>query len=348
MTMKSKLLLSSFSKINPRLIEPFCGKCIAVTGASGYIGSLLCRYIIFCNEIYNSRINLVAFGRNRKKVDEILQNYGQYNFEYIDFEKDSLCKVKGIDYIVHAASITKSKTMIEKPTLVLNTAINGCRTMLELAKLNNAKLLNISSMEAYGDLQLGEIAQEDKLGYIDILSPRSCYPESKRFCECLCAAYSSEYSIPTISARLAQTFGVGVLKEENRAFAQFVKSAIKGEDIILNTLGKSEANYVNSIDCLEALLLLLNKGESRTIYNVVDPKSHRTILSMAELVSKTISNGVSRVVISYDKSNKAGYASDVHLRMSNDRIKKLGWCPKKDLVQSILQLRDYLIEQSFE
>ncbi len=56
---------------------------------------------------------------------------------------------------------------------------------------------------------------------------RSCYPEGKRICECLCNAYASEYKIPVKIARLAQTFGAGILESDNRVYVQFAKSAIE-------------------------------------------------------------------------------------------------------------------------
>ena len=66
----------------------------------------------------------------------------------------------------------------------------------------------------------------------------------------MCIAYMSEYNIPVKIARLAQTFGAGILPGENRVFAQFAKSAIKGKDIVLHTKGMSEGNYCYTRDCI--------------------------------------------------------------------------------------------------
>ena len=88
---------------------------------------------------------------------------------------------------------------------------------------------------------------------------------------------------------MAQTFGAGILPTENRVFAQFARSALKGEDIVLKTEGKSEGNYVYTIDAVKAILMLLYKGEAGQAYNVANESSHTTIRKMAELVSKTLS-----------------------------------------------------------
>ncbi len=104
----------------------------------------------------------------------------------------------------------------------------------------------VSSMEMYGKFEKeGEKSpyiDEETLGYINPLEIRSNYPESKRMCENMCVAYKKQYDLPVSVARLSQTFGAGILQTENRVFAQFARSAIRGEDIVLHTLGKSEGN----------------------------------------------------------------------------------------------------------
>ena len=82
----------------------------------------------------------------------------------------------------------------------------------------------ISSMEVYGILNTQDHKiTENQLGYVNLASVRSCYPEGKRYCECLCNAYAAQYNVNVVTARLAQTFGAGILKTENRVFAQFAK-----------------------------------------------------------------------------------------------------------------------------
>ncbi len=74
-------------------------------------------------------------------------------------------------------------------------------------------------------------------------------------CENMCVAYAKQYDLPVSIARLSQTFGAGILQTENRVFAQFARSAIRGEKIVLHTLGKSEGNYCYTRDTVKALIL---------------------------------------------------------------------------------------------
>lgn len=127
--------------------------------------------------------------------------------------------------------------MVTKPVETICVAVDGTRNILELAKENDVKsVVYISSMEVYGspDASLPYVSEND-YGYVDILNVRSCYPEGKRMCECLCTSYAHEYNLPIKIARLAQTFGAGVSKNETRVFAQFARSLINEEDIILHT-----------------------------------------------------------------------------------------------------------------
>ena len=241
-----------------------------------------------------------------------------------------------IDYIFHCASITTSKTMIEKPVETICTSVEGTKNILELAKNKKSKsVIYVSSMEMYGAFNnLNHDVTEKDLGYVDNLKIRSNYPESKRLCENMCIAYMSEYNIPVKIARLAQTFGAGILPGENRVFAQFAKSAIKGEDIVLHTKGMSEGNYCYTRDCITGLLTILLKGKNGEAYNVSNPESHITIADMAYMVADKIAEGRIKVVFDIPSENKFGYAADTKMKLNSSKLQALGWKPEIGLEEA--------------
>lgn len=345
--MRSHVLDDAFSKLNPDLFFPYADKTILITGATGLVGSLLCKSLLWANEVYKTNIHVIAVARNANKVTQILNGYlsTKLSIAPFDLSSDERLIAYDIDFIVHAASITSSNMMITNPIQVIDTSLNGTRNMLELALTNSARMVYISSMEFYGTLPDGEIADESKLGYLNLSSVRSCYPESKRMCECLCNAFASQNGVQVCSARLAQTFGAGVLETENRAFMQFARCALTNDDIVLKTSGQSEGNYVNSVDAISALLLLLSQGHSGEAYNIADENSHMKIREVASLAINTIGDGKSKIVIDIDESNSAGYAPDVHLKLSSSKIRKLGWNPTTTLCGSFSQLARYAFEQ---
>ena len=120
-------------------------------------------------------------------------------------------------------------------------------------------MVYLSSLEVYGKTEKEQIKEED-LGYIDILTPRSSYSEGKRMSETMCISYAQEYNVPVKIARLAQTFGAGVSKDDNRVFAQFAKSVINNENIILHTKGETKRNYCYTTDAVRGIFTILTKG----------------------------------------------------------------------------------------
>lgn len=346
--MRSQVLDEKLKEIDASLLIPFSHKTIVVTGATGLIGSLMCKALLIAQARGDLECRIVAVVRDKDKADSILGDYlplGSLSYVVEDLSSGASLNIDEVDFILHAASVTKSRTMVEHPVDVINTSFRGTECMLDLAHRRNARMVFISSMEAAGTLPKGKLADEGALGWLDLTSPRTCYPESKRLCECLCAAYASQYSVQACSARLAQTLGAGVLPGENRAFAQFARSALKAEDIVLKTQGRSEGNYVNTIDCLQALLVLLAQGEPGQIYNVANEDAHGTIRQVAQLASDALSAGKAKVVVNEDPFNTAGYAPDVHLKLSSAKLRSLGWNPEVSLWDSFVQLGAYLREQ---
>lgn len=347
--MRSEIIERRFDDIPLGVLEPFRGKRVVVTGATGLVGSLVCRVLLLANERHGLGCGVVAVVRNPSKAERLLEGYAHgadLQLLVADFSEGAEIRVSGdVDFILHTAAITSSRIMVERPADVIEVSVSSTESMLALAREKGARMVFVSSMEAYGTLAQGEVASEGSLGWIDLEAPRSCYPESKRLCECLCNAAAHQHGVEVCSARLAQTFGAGVLPGENRAFAQFARSAMRGEDVVLRTRGLSEGNYVNSADCVCGLLLLLANGESGRAYNVADERSHRTIRQVAELAVSLLGTGSSKVVVDVDEGNAAGYAPDVHLRLSSERLRGLGWEPRVPLEGSFLELAAYMREQ---
>lgn len=312
--------------------EEMKGTTVLVTGATGLIGVSIVRALVAIGDI-----KVIAHVRNREKAEEIYGALLQKNVElYVDDITKEINVSENIDYIFHCASITTSKTMIEKPVETICTSVEGTKNILELAKNKKSKsVIYVSSMEMYGAFNnLNHDVTEKDLGYVDNLKIRSNYPESKRLCENMCIAYMSEYNIPVKIARLAQTFGAGILPEENRVFAQFAKSAIKGEDIVLHTKGISEGNYCYTRDCITGLLTILLKGKNGEAYNVSNPESHITIADMAYMVADKIAEGRIKVVFDIPSENKFGYAADTKMKLNSSKLQALGWKPEIGLEEA--------------
>ncbi len=334
--------LENFSK-DFKEQEFFKNSSVLITGATGLIGSLLVKNLAYVNRVHGLKMQIIPFVRNEKKAKEVLG-------DLLDREDVTLClgdvtdKIninEKVDYIFHTASVTTSKTFVENPVGTLNVAIDGTRNVFEFAKEVSAKqVVYVSSMEAFGitDPKKEKIKEED-LGYIDVLSVRSSYSEGKRICETISAAYASQYNLPIKIARLAQTFGAGVGSDDNRAYAFFTRSALKGEDIVLHTKGESMGNYCYTSDAMSGLIKILCYGKKGEAYTVVNEETSMKIKDVAALVCDTISNGKSSVVFDLPKSALTyGFAPDVTMKLSAEKLRSLGWEPKIDLKEMFKRL----------
>ena len=334
------VLEEDFDKITKRDIswDALRNSSFVITGATGLIGSLIVKYLLYANRTMNFGANIYAVVRNVEKADKIFAEEKTDALTYVvaDLTKEKVNCEGDCDYIVHAAAVTASKVMVSDPVGTICTSIDGTEKMLQLAVEKKAKaFIYISSMEIYGQPTVGGKTAEKALGYVDIENVRSCYPEGKRMCECLCTAYAAQYGVNVISARLAQTFGAGILPTENRVFAQFARSVMRGENIVLHTTGESEGNYVYTADAIAAIMTLLVKGKAGEAYNIANEDSHITIRNMAELVAREIAGEKIQVVIDIpEDSVSLGYAPPVKMWLDASKMRELGWKPEIGLVEA--------------
>lgn len=310
----------------------FAGRTVLVTGATGLIGSLCVKAFLQFNNSTDIPVEVIAFARNPEKTSSMFGEVRKnIHFVYQDITAPIPDEID-CDFIIHTANSTASRFFITNPVEVIDSIYAGTRAVLNYGLKHKVKgVVYLSSMEVFGKVESEHRIGEKELGYLDIQSIRSCYSEGKRLAELLCKSYAEEYGLPVRVARLAQTFGAGVTKTENRVFAQFARSALKGENIILHTKGESIGNYCYTADVIRAILLLLHKGESGEAYTIVNEETTRTIAEMAHMVAEKFSDGKSKVVFDIPEGKQFGYAPDTKMRLSNHKIKKLGWSPEVTL-----------------
>ena len=311
---------------------------IAITGATGLIGSTIIRCLLALNGEKSCEIKIVGFVRNTDKAKSLFPNA---NIKWISYDLAKPCEIKelNIDYIFHCACPTSSKFYVENPVELIKTSIQGSISILDYAVKNTVKgIVYLSSCEVYGSVDTDSVIDESYSGYVNPIDVRSGYPMAKRLVECLCHSYSREYGVPVTIARLTQTFGAGVALSDNRVFAQFSKSAIMNKDIIMHTKGYSAKPYCYTIDAINAFFYLIFKGKSGEAYNITNSETYISICQLAEYIANNYSD-YSKVII--EEKEGLGYAPVTKLHMSTKKVEALGWEPWYSMDQMFTNLINY-------
>lgn len=235
------------------------------------------------------------------------------------------------DYMVHGASNASPKRYATDPVGTMKSNLGGGSNLLELAKEKKARLLYISSGEVYGEGD-GSDFTEDYSGYVDCLNPRACYPSSKRASETLCVSYKEQYGVDVVIARPCHIYGSDI-ERDDRAFAQFLRKAKAGEDILLKSDGSQVRSYCHVDDCASALLYILLRGINGKAYNIANRDSVLSIKEQAELIAQTVG-----VKIMYDipsNSESKGYSKVQRAVLDSSLLESLGWRPQISLKEGL-------------
>lgn len=315
--------------------EKFKNKTFFITGATGVIGFNLMSGLIYANDKKKLGIKIIALVRDYEKAIKKYEKHlkMEHCLELLVGDVINLPEIDAdVDYIVHAASPTASHYFIENPVETIKTSVIGTINILELAKKKKVKgVVYTSSMEVYGAPKTEKVLLEEDVDYMNPLVVRNCYPESKRMCESICASYASEYKVPVMSVRLAQTFGVGIDRNDGRVFAEFARCAIEKKDIVLLTDGSSKRCYLYTMEAASAILVVLTKGEPGKAYNAGNPKTYCSVKEMAEFVAKNFAKNYIQVKMS-DNLIKSKKFPPLHFyNLGIERISELGWSAEKDL-----------------
>lgn len=305
---------------------------VLITGATGLIGQAIVKRLL------NFGVEVIAVVRSMEKANNIFGNDEKLSYIVSDVTEMDV-KEYDVDYIIHAASNTSSKAFINDPVGVINTAIEGTKRTLEIARLSNVEgYVYLSSMEVYGTPTTDEKIDEMHSTDLNTMAPRSAYPESKRMCESLCTSYASQYGVPAKVTRLTQTFGPGVQYNDGRVFAEFARCALEGRDIVLHTKGETKRSYLYTEDAVDAILTVLLRGSTREAYNAANEKAYCSIYEMAELVAKECAGGRIKVVVEESDITSFGYAPTLHMNLDTSKLRKLGWEPVTSLKHMFISL----------
>ena len=293
-------------------------KTILVTGGAGFIGSHLCERLLNDNHKVICLDNL--FTGSLENIEVLKKNN---NFEFVNHDITKPYFRENIDEIYNLACPASPIHYQSNPIKTIKTCTIGVINMLGLAKNNNAKILQASTSEVYGDPDVHP-QNEDYNGNVTSLGLRSCYDEGKRCAETLFMDYKREHNLNISIVRIFNTYGPNMTKNDGRVVSNFILQALQNGEITIYGDGSQTRSFQFIDDLIDGLIKMM-RSKSIGPINLGNPLE----LSMKELANKVINLTNSSSVIIYKELPK----DDPKRRKPDISLAKsaLGWSPVIDL-----------------
>ncbi|RKY91274.1 MAG: SDR family NAD-dependent epimerase/dehydratase, partial [Ignavibacteriae bacterium] len=219
-----------------------------------------------------------------RNTDNIAHLSGNVNFSFVKHDVTDYIFLPGnVDFILHFASPASPVDYLQLPIQTLKVGSLGTHKALGLAKEKNAKFLLASTSEVYGDPTVHP-QSENYWGNVNPIGPRGVYDEAKRFAEALTMAYQRYHGLETRIARIFNTYGPRMRKNDGRALPNFLKQALTGRPITIYGDGKQTRSFCYITDQVEGLFKLLVSDENEPV-NIGNPEEI-SVQSIAEEIVK--------------------------------------------------------------
>lgn len=250
---------------------------ILLTGGAGFIGSHLCDFLIGKGNRIICLDNLIT-----GKTDNIAHLMDNPDFKFIRHDVTTHIDIDGpVDFILHFASPASPLDYIKYPIQTLKVGSLGTHNALGVAKAKNAKFLLASTSEVYGD-PLVHPQREDYYGNVNAVGPRGVYDESKRFAEAITMAYHKIHKLDTKIARIFNTYGPRMRRNDGRAIPNFIDQALANEPLTVYGSGTQTRSFCYIGDMINGLYKLMLSDVNEPI-NLGNP-AEVTILYLAEQI----------------------------------------------------------------
>lgn len=253
---------------------------ILVTGAAGFLGSHLCESLLFMG---HQVIGLDNFYTGSSENIRNLKKIETFQFLEQDVTEDIDIPVDGIFNLACPASPIHYQ---RNPVATIRTSFLGALNMLENARRYDAKVLQASTSEVYGDPNLTP-QPEEYWGNVNPIGIRSCYDEGKRAAETLFFDYHREYSTKIKIARIFNTYGPRMAVDDGRVVSNFIVQALRNEPITVYGDGQQTRSFCFVTDLVQGLISLFNSNDKIAgPINLGNPNEF-TMLELAEKVIET-------------------------------------------------------------
>ena len=305
-------------------------KKVLVTGGAGFLGSYLCdkllslgNEVICVDNFYTGSKNNINHLFNHKNFELIRHDITFPIYLEVDEVYNLACPASPIHYQYN-------------PVKTIKTSIHGAINMLGLAKRVNAKIFQASTSEVYGDPEIHP-QDENYWGRVNPAGIRSCYDEGKRCAETLFFDYYRQHNLNIRVARIFNTYGPNMNKDDGRVVSNFIVQALRGEDLTVYGDGNQTRSFCYVSDLILGMIDFMNLNDQ----NITGPvnlgnEKEFTVLNLAKEIVK-ITNTNSKIIF------KELPLDDPRQRKPDTSYAKkiINWKPKVELKEGLVKTIKY-------
>ena len=305
-------------------------KRVLVTGGAGFVGSHLCERLI------NEGCDVLCVDNFYSATkDNILHLLGTPHFELLRHDV-TFPLFAEVDEVYNLACPASPIHYQRDPVQTTKTSVHGAINILGLAKRVNARVLQASTSEVYGDPEVHPQG-EDYWGRVNPIGLRSCYVEGKRCAETLFFDYKRQHDLKIRVVRIFNTYGPRMHPNDGRVVSNFIVQALTNKDITIYGDGNQTRSFQYIDDLINGLLLMMNnKNDFSGPVNIGNPCEFK-IVELAEKILKMIPESKSKLVFkSLPSDDPMQRKPDITLAH-----KQLNWKPTIELDEGLFKTIEY-------
>ena len=304
-------------------------KKILVTGGAGFIGSHLCKKLVETGNDVLSIDNY--FTGTKRNISNLFKSH------YFEALRHDICfpLYVEVDQIYNLACPASPIHYQHDPVQTTKTAVHGAINMLGLAKRINARILQASTSEIYGDPSMHP-QTEEYWGNVNPIGPRSCYDEGKRCAETLFFDYHRQHKLDIKVVRIFNTYGPNMHPNDGRVISNFIMQALTNQDITVYGNGEQTRSFCYIDDLVEGMLKMMgSEKENIGPINLGNPIEFK-IIELAKLIIQ-LTDSKSKII------NKDLPIDDPVRRKPDISLAKkiLDWEPKTEVTDGLKETIDY-------
>jgi UDP-glucuronate decarboxylase len=302
---------------------------ILITGGAGFLGSHLTEKLL--KEGNDVLVVDNYFTGNKENLAHLLPNS---RLELMRHDVTFPLYVE-TDQIYNLACPASPLHYQYDPVQTTKTSVHGAINLLGLARRTNARILQASTSEVYGDPEVHP-QPEEYWGKVNPIGIRSCYDEGKRCAETLFFDYKRQHNLDIKVVRIFNTYGPRMHPNDGRVVSNFIMQALQGKDITIYGNGQQTRSFCYVDDLIQAMVSMMNSENGFTgPVNIGNP-SEFTILQLAETVLR-LSGSKSKII------HQSLPSDDPKQRQPNIALAKatLGWEPKVSLEDGLKETIAY-------